>query len=166
MATKWKTLQTSSVAKGAEQLNTQILLVSVWIGHSLTEICLTMSTEAKHMYMLWPSNFLPRYIKKKKKKTNDSLSPKTLVHECSPGCIHTEANLKATISHQQWKRQIHFTIFVYFYNWWQETILANFLDMLSDRGVIRRIHVDDLHEIQENVELIYGPILEVRRMKF
>ena len=40
--------------------------------------------------------------------------------------------------------------------------MVNFLDMLSDRGEIRRIHVDDLHEIQENVELIYGPILEVR----
>ena len=38
--------------KGAEQLNTQILLVSVRIGSVSLEICLTVSTEAKHMYML------------------------------------------------------------------------------------------------------------------
>lgn len=77
---KWKGLHNMKCGKGAEQLNTQILLVSVWIGSVSLEICLTVSTEAKHMYMLWPSNFLPRYIIKQ----NDSLSAKTLVHECSP----------------------------------------------------------------------------------
>lgn len=44
--------------------------------------------------------------------------------------------------------------------------MVTFPDMLSDRGVMRRTHVDDLHEIQENVELIYGPILEIRGCTF
>lgn len=40
------------------------LLMETYAGHSFSEKCLEVSVRTEYMHILWPSNFIPRYIPK------------------------------------------------------------------------------------------------------